>query len=136
MSTKIIEMRISNNKRVRNAVFVLINSFGGGEFTRRGGESVISVHNDCASLSTLREGGWLAVTRVEYFEVKDPYGRANLEPILGKRYYYKVREGYEDKMRREFVSKSDIERNIREAREKINKLEADCRTLEALKDEL
>ena len=56
----------------------------------------------------------------------------NVQP-QGKRYYYKVREDYRQKMAREFVSEEDIENAMRKIQRKLTELEAHYDNLKALK---
>lgn len=53
--------------------------------------------------------------------------------VQGKRYYYRVREDYTQKMAREFVREEDIEDVMRKIQKKFAKLEAEYESLKALK---
>jgi hypothetical protein len=74
--------------------------------------------------SVYSDGCYHTISAVEKLE--------NVQP-QGKRYYYKVRKNYAQKMAREFVRKDDIEDAMRKLQKKLNELEADYESLKALK---
>ena len=72
MSYKSIQMELSRERRIANAIHALLDGFGSYEFTSQEGKALLKEHpGDCVQFDTLNDNGWLKVSRVEYFDLPD-----------------------------------------------------------------
>ncbi len=122
-----IEMELARNAATADAIRVLLDWFGDGEFTSREGRDVLRKFRECAQFDTLNNNNWFEVSRVEYFDLPTS-ARSQ-----GRRYYYSVRKDYAQKMAREFVREDDVDSAMRRLRNKMADLDAEYETLKALK---
>lgn len=93
-------------------------------FTLDNGVTIVSDWRKFVGDFVYSDGCYHAISAVEKLE--------NFQP-QGKRYYYKVREDYAQKMQREFVREEDIEDAMRKLQKKFSELEAEYESLKALK---